>query len=299
MTGRDRFTAFRARMDALGFRPSSVLGQNFLLDPSLHRWLAAAAGAGARDTVVEIGAGLGFLTRELAAVAAAVFAVEIDERLLRLAQDDLAGQANIVWLHADALGGRGRTLHPDLAAAMAAEPRPGGRVLVVANLPYSVSGPLLAELAAAPRLPARCVVLVQKELAQRVVARCGSPDYGGLSAGLQALFVARSLRDVPPQVFRPRPKVTSAVLELTARTDGPLVGAPAADRASFGRFVRHVFMQRRKTLRTTLPSAVAAIGGRQPALDAGALAQRAEQVSPDQLVAWWRQATAGPTDAWA
>jgi len=297
VTGRDPFAAFRARMDGLGFRPSSVLGQNFLLDPSLHRWLAAAAGAGQGDTLVEIGAGLGFLTRELAAVAGAVFAVEIDARLLQLAQADLAGQANITWLHADALGGRGRTLHPELAAAMAAELRPGGRLLVVANLPYSVSGPLLAELAAAPRLPARCVLLVQKEMAQRVAARCGSPDYGGLSAGLQALFEARSLRDVPPQVFRPRPKVTSAVLELTARTDGPLVGASAGDRASFLQFVRHVFMQRRKTLRTTLLPAVAAIGGRMPPLDAAALAQRAEQVPPDTLVDWWRQATAGPTDA--
>jgi len=290
MSERDPFTVFRARMDALGFRPSSVLGQNFLLDPSLHRFLADRAGPTAADTVVEIGVGLGFLTRELAARAGRVVAVEIDARLHQLAREELADVPAIEWVLGDALSGPGRTLHPAIAAAA---PPPGGRLLVVANLPYSVSGPLLAELLALPALPSRCVLLVQKELAQRVAAPCGHADYGGLSALVQAMMVAKLVRDVGPQVFRPRPKVVSAVLELECRRDGPLADVDAAGRRSFAVFVRQLFQQRRKVLRTTLAAAASAIGRPAPELAAERAAARAEQLAPDELVALWRATTTG------
>lgn len=285
MAERDPFSSFRARMDALGFRPSSVLGQNFLLDPSLHRFLADRAAPGPADTVVEIGVGLGFLTRELAARAGHVVAVEIDARLFQLAGEELATVPNITWVHGDALGGEGRTLHPAIAAA--APHAVGGRLLVVANLPYSVSGPLLAELVALPLLPERCVLLVQKEMAQRVAAAPDTTDYGGLSALTQAAFTARSVRDVSPQVFRPRPKVTSAVLELERRADAPLAALGPAERRSFARFVRVLFQQRRKALRTQLPAAAAAIGRAAPELPPADLARRAETVDADTLVRWW------------
>lgn len=292
MAERDAFSVFRARLDALGFHPSSALGQNFLLDPSLHRWIAERAAPTAADTVVEIGVGLGFLTRELAARAGRVVAVEIDSRLFALARADLADLANLDWVHGDALAGPGRSLHPAIAAA--APTAAGGELLVVANLPYAVSGPLLAELMALPRVPKRCVLLVQKELAQRVAAPCGASDYGGLSASVQALFTARSLRDVPAQVFRPRPKVTSAILELSRRDDAPLVAAPAAERRGFAGFVRQLFQQRRKALRTTLPAAAAAVGCAPPALPAEVLAARAEAIAPDTLVQWWQRMQAPP-----
>ena len=96
-----------------------------------------------------------------------------------------------------------------LALVMATPAAAGGRTLVVANLPYSVSGPLLAELCALPQLPERCVLLVQKELAQRIAAPAGDPEYGGLAVQVQALYRAKLVRDVGPQVFRPRPKVVS------------------------------------------------------------------------------------------
>jgi 16S rRNA (adenine1518-N6/adenine1519-N6)-dimethyltransferase len=287
---RDPFAHYLARMEALGFRPSSVLGQNFLLDPTLHRWLADRAAPSAADTVLEIGTGLGFLTRELAARAGVVVAVEIDDRLLQIAQQELVGCTNLRWVAGDALGGPGGTLLPAIPAALAAA-RPavgGGDLLVVANLPYSVSGPLLAELVALDPLPARAVLLVQKEMAQRVAAPCGHADYGGLSALVQAAFAARSLRDVPPQVFRPRPKVTSSVLLLERRSGGGITADAGAARREFARFVRQLFQQRRKVLRTTLPRAAEAIGALPPELPAAVLAGRAEQVDPDTLVAWWR-----------
>lgn len=285
MNERDPFSTFRVRMEALGFKPSSVLGQNFLLDPSLHRFLADRAGPTAADTVVEIGVGLGFLTRELATRAGRVVAVEIDARLYQLAREELAGVANIEWVHGDALAGDDRTLHPAIVGAV---PTAGGRLLVVANLPYSVSGPLLAELMALPRLPERCVLLVQKELAQRIAAPGGTPDYGSLAALVQSLYVARAVRDVGPQVFRPRPKVVSAVLELTARTDSSLLTASSAQRRSLAVFLRQLFQQRRKVLRTTLPAAAAAIGRQAPVLPAAEQSLRAEQLGADALVAYWR-----------
>lgn len=291
MSERDAFAAFRARMDAIGFRPSSSLGQNFLLDPSLHRFLAELAGPTLADTAVEIGVGLGFLTRELAARAGAVVAVEIDERLFQLAREELAGAANIQWTLGDALGGPQRTLHPAIAAAAPA--MPGGRLLVVANLPYSVSGPLLAELCALPALPARAVLLVQKEMAERVAARFDTSDYGGLAAQVQALYRARLVRDVSPQVFRPRPKVVSAVLELALRDDSPLAAVPAASRRNFSVFVRQLFQQRRKALRTTLPAAAVAAGHAPVAWEDALLAGRAEAAAPDVIAQWWARSAAG------
>lgn len=285
MAERDPFSSFRARMDALGFRPSSVLGQNFLLDPTLHRFLADRAAPTAADTVVEIGVGLGFLTRELAARAGRVVAVEIDGRLYQLAREELADVGNIAWVHGDALGGEHRALHPAIAGAAPAAA--GGRLLVVANLPYSVSGPLLAELVALPQLPARCVLLVQKELAQRIAAACGSKDYGSLGALVQSVFTAKCVRDVGPQVFRPRPKVTSAILELTRRDGAVMAMASGADRRSFGEFVRQLFQQRRKVLRTTLPAAAAAVGRLPVALGPDELGRRAEEIDPDTLASWW------------
>ncbi len=288
MTERDSFGAYLAKMAAVGFQPSSVLGQNFLLDPTLHRWIADQAAPTAADTVVEIGVGLGFLTRELAPRARLVLGIEIDERLHGIARGELAEFTNIQWVLGDALGGPGRSLVPQIGAAVMEAHARGGQCLMVANLPYSVSGPLLAELAALPELPDRAVLLVQKEMAVRIAGRPGSADYGGLSAAVQALFTARVLRDVPPQVFRPRPKVMSSILRLERRTDSLPELGPGAARRAFGIFVRQLFQQRRKVLRTTLPAAAAAIGRQAPVRSAEELQGRAEQLLPDTIAAWWR-----------
>lgn len=288
MTGpRDTFASYRARLDALGFRPSTARGQNFLLDPSLHRWLVDEAGPGAGDLVLEIGVGLGFLTRELARRAGRVLGVEIDTRLFEVAGRDLRAEPNVTLVHADALGGPGRTLDPAVAAALAAAMPADGRFLVVANLPYSISGALLAELASLERLPDTALLLLQREVADRVAAAAGTPDYGGISGLVQSAFTARVVRQVPPDVFRPRPKVASAVLRLDRRQDLPL-GA-AADRRAFGAFLRTLFQQRRKVLRKTLPAAAAAIGATvPPALVADVEERRAETFSADGLVALFR-----------
>lgn len=288
MSSRDPFARYLERMAAVGFRPSSTLGQNFLLDPSLHRWLAESAGAGPTDTVIEVGVGLGFLTRELCQRAGLVLGVEIDARLLQLAQAELGDCGNLQWVHGDALGGPGNGLHPAIAAALSAGSGMGGSVMLVANLPYAVAGPLLAEVAAAPALPARAILLVQRELAERIAAPHGSSEYGSLSATLQCLFTTKVLRQVSPQVFRPRPKVWSAVLQLTLRADLPADLQPATARRRFGMFVRQLFQQRRKVLRTTVAQAAEHIGRKAPRLSDAQQQLRAEQLGPAQVLELWR-----------
>lgn len=286
------FRDYRERLAALGFRPSSARGQNFLLDATLHRWIAEQAGPGSADTVVEVGVGLGFLTRELAARAARVVAVEIDPRLLAVARADLADCGNIEWVEGDALGGPGATLLPAIGAAGRAA---GGRLLVVANLPYSVSGPVLAELAQLDSLADRIVVLVQRELARRLAAAPGTPDYAGLGVLLQSVYHVRSLRDVSPQVFRPRPKVWSTIVALDLRADRPEALRDGAARRTYARFVRALFAQRRKVLRTTYPAAAAAVGAAPAAPPAELAALRAEALSPAAVLALW-QSCSPPRD---
>jgi 16S rRNA (adenine1518-N6/adenine1519-N6)-dimethyltransferase len=291
VSGRDAFASYRERMAALGFRPSSVRGQNFLLDPSLHRFLADLAAPGCHDVVLEIGAGLGFLTRELAARAGSVVAVEIDDRLASILRSELQGFANVSLLHCDALGGAGRRLPPEILHAVAG----ASRLLVVANLPYSVTGALLAEIFAMSPMAQRAVLLVQRELAQRLSAVPGTPQYGGLSAQLQACYRIRLVREVPPEVFRPRPKVVSAVLLLDLRPDSPCDLAGVAARRQYAAFVRALFQQRRKSLRTTLHAAADAIGGTVPAdLGRGFLAQRAEVLGAEAVVCLWRKIAGDP-----
>ena len=285
---RDSFAHYREELDALGFRPSSARGQNFLLDPTLHRYIADAAAPGPQDVALEIGVGLGFLTRELAGRCRRVLGVEIDERLYSVASRDLAACPNVRILLADALGGLGHTFHPDVVAAIDAELQQGGGFVVAANLPYSISGPLLAQLVCLERLPDRAVLLVQKELGDRIAAGSGSADYGSLSALVQSTFAVRALRVVPPEVFRPRPKVASLLLLLERRADLPI--PQAAMRQAYARFLRVLFQQRRKTMRTTLPMALAEVAkGAMPPLDAEFLSQRAEALSVDQLLALWQQ----------
>lgn len=288
--GRDPFASYRSALDAVGFRPSSALGQNFLLDPTLHRLIADTAAPTPKDTVLEIGVGLGFLTRELVGRAGAVVGVEIDPRLLAVVRPELQPHPNLQLLQADALGGRGGTLHVDLLAALAAAP---GELLVVANLPYAVSGPLLAELCALDRLPLRIVVLVQKELAARLAAAPGGRDYGGLSAQLQALYAVRLVRSVPPQVFRPRPKVTSAIVRCERRQPLPEALQAAPARRRFAAFLRLLFQQRRKTLRAALAHAAKGLGLAPPGLPAAGLERRAEMLGPAELLDLWQRLERG------
>ncbi len=285
---RESFAAYRARLDAVGFRPSKRFGQNFLLEPTLHRAVADAAGLACGDVALEIGAGLGFLTRTLASRAVHVVAVEIDARLARILREDLgAPDSRIELIECDALAKDDRLALPvEAALVRAREAYPGARLVVASNLPYAVAGPLLVALAVrgAADAVAGIGALVQLELAERFAARPGTSEYGSLPALLQALYQVRIDRRVGREVFRPRPNVDSAIVSFRARVDRApsLAGGPA--RAAFARFVRELFAARRKTLRHALDR-LAPGWATHGAVATGFGSRRAEQLDPNELVA--------------
>jgi len=301
---RDRFAAYRERLRALGFHPSRRLGQNFLLEPELHRLIADAAEVGGGDVVIEVGAGLGFLTRELARRARAVLAVEIDARLGAVLREEvgaMAGGERVEVVLGDALGARGELAAPLSRAMTDAE----GPVKVVANLPYAVTGPVLAALCTAPRLASRLALLVQLEVAARLAAAPATSEYGGLSALVQSCYQVRLVRRVGREVFRPRPNVDSGVVQLVAEPDRPAAGWPASDRQRFAAFLRALFSSRRKMLRQAVAKAAAATGLAPPearmALGAEWQTRRPGDLDPAMLAELWRRLTDGrgarPPDA--
>jgi 16S rRNA (adenine1518-N6/adenine1519-N6)-dimethyltransferase len=237
---RTSWPKLREALAAVGFRPSRRLGQNFLVDTNAARAIARDSGVGAGDVVVEVGVGLGFLTEPLLERGiASLVAVEIDPRLLALAREEIGPDPRVRWIQADALAGK-HALAPELEAVLAqAQP-----VHVVSNLPYSISGPLLALLAERDEPPASMTVLVQAEVAARLLASPGTSDWGPLSVGVQSAYAGRVLRTLPPSLFRPRPKVQSALVRLE-----PLPGrAGASERARVTRLARSLLQYRRQTL---------------------------------------------------
>lgn len=248
-------------------------GQNFLHDAKLAARLAREAGVVRGDVVIEIGTGLGILTRALAARGARVTTIEVDAGLVRALRAEQALPEDVCLLHADAR-------RVDLEARVAEAPGP---VRVVANLPYAVATPILRRLLdLAPRL-AGWSVLVQREVAARIVAEPGARDYGSLAV-LHAL-VARVRRglDLHPRCFYPVPAVTSTFVHATPRGEAP--GFP--ELARIERVVRGAFAHRRKTLANALKGALDLPPERvTAALEACGLPQgvRAERVPP----ASWR-----------
>jgi 16S rRNA (adenine1518-N6/adenine1519-N6)-dimethyltransferase len=192
--------------------------------------------------VVEIGAGLGTLTRKLAAAAGRVIAVERDPDLIPILRQELAAFPNAEVVAADAM-------EFDLTAAARAAGRP---VIVLGNLPYQITSPLLfriVESAAAGRVVKRAVLMVQKEVADRIVAGPGGKIFGRLSVMVQAVADAKVLFHVGPGAFLPQPSVTSTVFALTPR---PVPRVSAAEAGLFAALVRAAFAGRRKMLRRSL-----------------------------------------------
>ena len=225
-----------------GFHFSKSMGQNFLIQSWVPRDIAAASGAGPGVGVLEIGPGIGPLTDRLAGLADRVAAVELDRSLLPVLAETMAGHDNVEIVPGD-------ILKLDVPA-LVGEKLAGLTPIVCANLPYNITTPVLTAL-----LEARCfasiTVMIQREVARRICAAPGTPDYGAFSIYCQVHAGTELLFDVPPDCFLPAPKVTSSVLRLTPR---PLP-AELEDEAFFFRVVRAAFAQRRKTLLNALGAA--------------------------------------------
>lgn len=207
------------------------LGQNFLADPNLLEAIVADAALDPADVVLEVGGGEGVLTERLAESAARVLVIEIDERLRERLGAVAAAHENVTILWEDAM-------KADLGAL---EPPP---TAMVANLPYAVATPMILRTVAELPSIARWTVMVQREIAERLRARPGSRSYGSPSVLVQLACEVRMLRAVDPAVFKPRPRVDSAVLALRRRAPAP----PEQLRA----LIRDAFAHRRKAVPKSL-----------------------------------------------
>jgi 16S rRNA (adenine1518-N6/adenine1519-N6)-dimethyltransferase len=226
----------RRLLSAEKLRPRRSLSQNFLTDAAALDDIVAAAELQPGDRVVEIGPGLGVLTRRLLAAGASVLAVELDARLASWLRRELDGVPRFELIEADAL-----TIHPR-------EVFPGESFKLVANIPYHITSPLLHTFLEGERPPELTVLLVQAEVAERVAAAPGQLSY--LSVFVQNIASAELVAKVPAAAFEPSPNVDSAILRLRRRADPPV---PVGEgREAFYRVVQAGFRQRRKQLHNGL-----------------------------------------------
>ncbi len=258
----------RAFLERNGLAAHRKLGQNFLHDDQLVDKLVRQAGVGAGDAVIEVGTGLGHLSRGLARVAARVSTIEIDAGLVRALRAEEALPANVELLHADAM-------EVDLGTLVA---RLGPRVRVVANLPYSVATPLLRRFLDLAPLLLGWAVMLQKEVATRLTAKVGESGYGSLAVLHQLVADTGRALDLHPRCFYPVPKVVSTFVPMTPRSEM----LATAELARVERVARAGFAYRRKTLANSLRQS-----GFEPVRVSAAILQqglhanaRAEQVPP-------------------
>ena len=223
------------------FRFNKALGQNFIFDNNLLDAIVSDSGAGADDTVVEIGTGAGTLTSRLALRAKKVFSFEVDKNLQDILSLSLQGCENVEVVFRDVL-----KMKDDEFTRIVGE----GPFRVVANLPYYVTTPMIMRFIESPLPVSTLTVMVQKEVADRLVAECGSAEYAAVTLAVKMFGDARVTRTVDRRMFRPAPNVDSAVVQIE-RVPERLEGE---DTAFLKRVVRAAFAMRRKTLANNLAS---------------------------------------------
>ncbi|MEQ2529036.1 16S rRNA (adenine(1518)-N(6)/adenine(1519)-N(6))-dimethyltransferase RsmA [Robertmurraya yapensis] len=234
----------KAILEKHGFSFKKSLGQNFLIDTNILNRIVDHANLTEESGAIEIGPGIGALTEQLLRRSKKVVAFEIDQRLLPILEETLAPYPNKKIIHQD-------VLKADVASIVAEEFAGIEDVMVVANLPYYVTTPIIMKLLE-DKLPIRGIVcMLQKEVAERIAAKPGNKDYGSLSIAVQYYTEAETVMIVPKTVFVPQPNVDSAVIRLTVR-ETPRVSVK--DEAFFFTVTRASFAQRRKTILNNLTS---------------------------------------------
>jgi 16S rRNA (adenine1518-N6/adenine1519-N6)-dimethyltransferase len=236
-----------ALLNGAGIRPLKRFGQNFLVDGNLIRKLVQAAEVRPDDVVLEVGPGTGTLTEELLAVAGHVITVEIDRGLAGICRDRFGENDRFTLLHTDVLERKSRIAPVVLETLHERQRRLGGRMMLVANLPYQAATPLIVDLLLGPDPVSPLCFTVQAEVADRLLAPAGGKEYGPISIYAQALADGRRIARLGPQAFWPAPQVDSAMVRLDVRADR---GADLKE--SLARVVHACFLHRRKTLKWSL-----------------------------------------------
>ena len=241
------------------------LGQNFLVDPEIVRRIIAAFGAGRDDVVLEIGPGRGALTEGLLETAGKLFVLEFDDALARSLEDRFGSRDNFTLVKGDAL-------QLDFSSIS-----PGHPIRLISNLPYNISTAILQRLFEHTTALSDCVLMFQREVVDRITAAPGTKDRGYLTVLTELYFEVEKLFDVPPNAFRPAPKVVSSVVRLKPKR------RPDLDPQAFRLLVSTAFLQKRKTLSNNLkqmfPSITAAFVSAE--IDRG---RRAESLTLDEWV---------------
>lgn len=253
-----------------GLHTKKALGQNFLVDGQAVKDIARAALRGDPPGIVEIGPGPGTLTAALAEAGVPVVAVEKDRTLVPVLRELFADQPHVQIVEGDAGEVRFASLLPGIA-----------RPAVAGNIPYNITSPLLIALVRQRAELGRVTLMIQREVADRLLAQPGSKTYGSLSVLLQNCAELERVRHVSPTCFIPRPKVVSTVIQLRWRE---VLRVPDVDERDLERVVRAAFAQRRKMLRNSLESAfesgAVADAGEAAGID---LTRRAETLSVEEL----------------
>ncbi len=241
-----RLSSHSATMDVVkkhGFKFTKSLGQNFLIDDNIIDKIVDGAGAGPGDKIIEVGPGIGTLTRELASRADKLMAVEIDRNLIPILADTLGDYNNVKIVNEDIIKADIRGLID--------ENLDGGPVKLVANLPYYITTPIIMRFLEEDINVTDIVVMVQKEVAERMNAQPGGKDFGALSVAVQYYCDTEIVAKVPRHLFVPQPNVDSIVIALRVRPERKY---KLDDEALFFRVVKAAFGQRRKTLLNSISS---------------------------------------------
>jgi 16S rRNA (adenine1518-N6/adenine1519-N6)-dimethyltransferase len=218
-------------------RARRSLGQNFLVDPNLRRRIVEEVGATGEDTVLEIGPGQGALTEGLARRAGRLILVELDRELARRLEERYREEPSVSVLQADILEVRLADLVPKPA-----------QLKVVGNIPYNLTTPIIFHLLTPPR-PGSILLMVQREVADRILAEPGGRDYGALTIGVRSVASVERVLSVPAGAFRPRPRVESQVIRMLPRDPSPL---SPTEEVTLRRLTRAAFQWRRKQLQKIL-----------------------------------------------
>jgi 16S rRNA (adenine1518-N6/adenine1519-N6)-dimethyltransferase len=225
--------------------PSKQRGQNFLVNPAIAEAIVAKAGVTANDTIIELGLGLGALTIPLARKAHKVIGIELDKGIIEWHEKQKILPANVTIIHQDLL----KTDFRELAGGI------GSRLKIIANLPYSISNPLVFKLIENREIMEYAVLMLQKEVGQRLQAGPGTRTYGVLSVLLATCASTKIVLDVGPEQFHPRPKIDSVVAKIVFEpAPKRVVELPGHDHALLKKVVNAAFQQRRKTLFNSLSS---------------------------------------------
>lgn len=254
MSDRQTLSFLSRTLQRAGLQPKTKYGQNFLIDLNLLNLLVDGAELSTSDVVLEIGTGMGSLTKALATRAGAVLTVEVDRDLQAIAARELASHPNVRLLCCDALRNKNHLRAELLDNIREAMSRiPGSKFKLVANLPYNVATPIISNLLNETPLVERMVVTIQKELGERIIAPPSCKDYSALSIWMQSQCDCEILRILPPSVFWPRPNVDSAIIRIIPNA---AKRARIIDLEFFHTRLRAMFLHRRKFLRSQVISAM-------------------------------------------